>query len=289
MTAYHQWTSLLLAAALHGVAHAAVHFWDEIPASASTTIPAVVLDDYWISEFQRVNREVAAARDCKLVFFGDSITWSWSLGPATGKEIWEKQFAPYQPLNMGNSGDITPVMLHRVTRGNLDFPAGRHPKVAVLLCGISHDLTVVDAHETPKNSSATDARRQHPASLHPQIATRRDMNVATPYATEEQKLKTSHLRGVKSKTESGNEKRHPELQVPRDRVVSVRVVPPQARKRRNPATPNSPSEKIASVLPPSATECGTVASTTLRETSENALSWPPRFLMENELTRGRFE
>lgn len=39
---------------------------------------------------------------------------------------------------MGNSGDITPVMLHRVTRGNLDFPDGRHPKVAVMLCGINN-------------------------------------------------------------------------------------------------------------------------------------------------------
>jgi lysophospholipase L1-like esterase len=39
---------------------------------------------------------------------------------------------------MGNSGDITPVMLHRVTRGNLDFPAGRQPKVAVMLCGINN-------------------------------------------------------------------------------------------------------------------------------------------------------
>ena len=117
---------------------AAEHFWDEIPLSPSTTMPSEVLDDYWNSEFQRVNREVAAAQNTRLVFFGDSITWSWSLGPATGREIWENQFADYKPLNMGNSGDITPVMLHRVTRGNLDFAAGRHPKVAVLLCGINN-------------------------------------------------------------------------------------------------------------------------------------------------------
>lgn len=117
---------------------AADHFWDDIPHSPSTTRPPVVLDDYWNSEFQRVNREVSAAQNTGLVFFGDSITWSWSLGPATGKEIWENQFAPYKPINMGNSGDITPVMLHRVTRGNLDFPAGKHPKVAVMLCGINN-------------------------------------------------------------------------------------------------------------------------------------------------------
>lgn len=39
---------------------------------------------------------------------------------------------------MGNSGDITPVMLYRVTHGNLDFPKGKQPKVAVLLCGINN-------------------------------------------------------------------------------------------------------------------------------------------------------
>jgi lysophospholipase L1-like esterase len=39
---------------------------------------------------------------------------------------------------MGNSGDITPVMLYRVTHGNLDFPEGRQPRVAVLLCGINN-------------------------------------------------------------------------------------------------------------------------------------------------------
>ncbi|MFN0074956.1 MAG: GDSL-type esterase/lipase family protein [Prosthecobacter sp.] len=117
---------------------AAEHFWDEIPLSASTTRPSKVQDDYWNSQFLRVNREVAAAQETRLIFFGDSITWSWSLGPATGRDVWADQFAAYNPINMGNSGDITPVMLHRVTRGNLDFPAGRQPKVAVVLCGINN-------------------------------------------------------------------------------------------------------------------------------------------------------
>ena len=130
--------SLLVSALLVSALQAADTFWDEIPLSPSTTLPLVVLDDYWNSEFQRVNREVAAAHNTRLVFFGDSITWSWSLGPATGREIWENQFKDSHPINMGNSGDITPVMLHRVTRGNLDFPDGRHPKVAVILCGINN-------------------------------------------------------------------------------------------------------------------------------------------------------
>ena len=124
---------------------AAEQFWDEIPLSPSTALPSKVLDDYWNGEFLRVNREVVAAQGTRLVFFGDSITWSWSLGPATGREVWKNQFAAYNPINMGNSGDITPVMLHRVTRGNLDFPEGRHPKVAVLLCGINNFIVAQSA------------------------------------------------------------------------------------------------------------------------------------------------
>ena len=133
-----RWIYFLSGIFLISALQAAEHFWDEIPLSPSTTLPAKVQDDYWNGQFLRVNREVAAAQDTRLVFFGDSITWSWSLGPATGREVWADQFAAYNPINMGNSGDITPVMLHRVTRGNLDFPDGRHPKVAVILCGINN-------------------------------------------------------------------------------------------------------------------------------------------------------
>lgn len=114
------------------------HFWDEIPECPSTTAPAAITDDYWHGQFQRVNREVAAAKGTELVFFGDSITWSWSLGPATGKKIWEETYGKHNPINMGNSGDITPVMLHRVIHGNLAFQASEHPKVAVLLCGTNN-------------------------------------------------------------------------------------------------------------------------------------------------------
>jgi len=128
----------LLGALLSSAVQAGEHFWDEIPRSPSTTVPSEVLDGYWNGQFHRVNREVAGAQNARLVFFGDSITWFWSLGNATGREVWEDQFAAYNPINMGNSGDITPVMLHRVTCGNLDFPDGRHPRVAVLLCGINN-------------------------------------------------------------------------------------------------------------------------------------------------------
>ena len=121
------------------------HFWDPIPMSPSTTMPSKILDGYWHGQFERVNKAVSQARDSEIVFFGDSITWYWSLGGGKGESVWEASYAEYHPINMGNSGDITPVMLYRVTHGNLDFPKGREPKVAVLLCGTNNFVVTQSA------------------------------------------------------------------------------------------------------------------------------------------------
>ena len=114
------------------------HFRDKIPPSSSTTVPEQITDDYWHSEFERVNKVVVKAAGSQVIFFGDSITLGWSMGKAEGKAVWEKQFAKYHPINMGNSGDITPVMLYRAMKGNLDFAEGQAPRVAVLLCGTNN-------------------------------------------------------------------------------------------------------------------------------------------------------
>jgi acyl-CoA thioesterase-1 len=117
---------------------ASSHFWDEIPVSPSTTVPEKIVDDYWHGQYQRVNREVAQADEAQIVFFGDSITWLWSLGGGIGQDVWKEKYSGYHPINMGNSGDITPVMLYRVTHGNLEFAKAKQPKVAVLLCGTNN-------------------------------------------------------------------------------------------------------------------------------------------------------
>lgn len=121
-------------------------FWDPVPKSPSTTAPEKIHDKYWYGQFMRVNQAVAQAKQTQVVFFGDSITLAWShmLEPE-GKLLWDKQFGKYHPINMGNSGDITPVMLYRITHGNLDFPAGKEPKVAVLLCGTNNYVVTKSA------------------------------------------------------------------------------------------------------------------------------------------------
>lgn len=113
-------------------------FMDPVAQSSSTTMPEKIQDTYWHSQFVRVNNEVAKAKDVQVVFFGDSITKGWSMLSAQGKPVWEERFAKYNPINMGNSGGITPTMLYRVTQGNLDFAKGQAPRVAVLLCGTNN-------------------------------------------------------------------------------------------------------------------------------------------------------
>ncbi len=123
----------------------APHFWDEIPVSPSTTMPERLEDGYWHGQFERVNGEVANADNTDIVFFGDSITWYWSLGGGAGESVWRETYGGYDPINMGNSGDITPVMLYRATHGNLDFARGQAPKMAVLLCGTNNFVVTQSA------------------------------------------------------------------------------------------------------------------------------------------------
>ncbi len=76
---------------------------------------------------------VALAKEGKaqLVFLGDSITAGWG----RNKEIWEKAFGEYQPVNFGIGGDRTQHVLWRITNGELD---GIKPKGVVLMIGTNN-------------------------------------------------------------------------------------------------------------------------------------------------------
>ena len=69
-----------------------------------------------------------------LLFLGDSITAGW----AAKKDIWEKAFGQYKPLNFGIGGDRTQHVLWRITHGELD---GIHPKAVVVMIGTNNSAT----------------------------------------------------------------------------------------------------------------------------------------------------
>ena len=81
-------------------------------------LPAPRHDDWWTERFEELNTRY---RNWKgdLVFLGDSITemWEW---PGSGKNIWDKYWAPRNAANFGISGDCVEHVLWRLDHGNLD-------------------------------------------------------------------------------------------------------------------------------------------------------------------------
>ena len=68
----------------------------------------------------------------QVVFIGDSITDGWRGG---GKQVWDKHFGKYNPLNLGIGGDRTEHVLWRIDHGELD---GLNPKAVVMMIGTNN-------------------------------------------------------------------------------------------------------------------------------------------------------
>lgn len=81
---------------------------------------------------------VAKAGGVDLLFIGDSITDLWR---DSGKEVWEKYFAPLKAANFGICGDATQHVIWRLRHDEL---VGIHPKVVVLLIGVNNGDSVAD-------------------------------------------------------------------------------------------------------------------------------------------------
>lgn len=86
----------------------------------------------WKDRFLAKNSELAAQKDARIVFLGDSITQGWE-GP--GKAAWDKHFAPLGAVNWGYSGDRTEHLIWRLQNGDI---SRLNPEVAVLLIGTNN-------------------------------------------------------------------------------------------------------------------------------------------------------
>ncbi|RYY04967.1 MAG: mucin-desulfating sulfatase [Gammaproteobacteria bacterium] len=106
---------------------------DEAKLSGTTPAPRTI-EYSWMSvdtwnKMQAEDVAVAEKGGVDLLFVGDSITagWNW--------DIWQKNFAQYNPANFGVGGDHTGNLLWRLQHGD---KGNLKPKLVVLLIGVNN-------------------------------------------------------------------------------------------------------------------------------------------------------
>jgi beta-glucosidase len=92
--------------------------------------------DWWMprhkEKLDELRQLVGAGHSPQLVFIGDSITEGWA---KSGKEVWQRHYSAYHPLNLGYGGDLTENVLWRLQHGEID---GINPKAVVLMIGTNN-------------------------------------------------------------------------------------------------------------------------------------------------------
>lgn len=100
----------------------------EIRQSAATRVPAQPNNPARVAVLAKRAGETGA----EILFVGDSITEGWE---TTGREVWDRTYAPRKALDLGVSGDQTQHVLWRIAQGEMD---PFHPKAVVLMIGTNN-------------------------------------------------------------------------------------------------------------------------------------------------------
>lgn len=109
------------------------------PNNALVPVPKLEPDFYdWYLRHEEKCRLVRERRDFQVVCLGDSITHMFELahqGCVRGKAIWDRDLAPFRPLNLGFGWDRIQNVLWRVENGEVD---GLSPALFQVLIGTNH-------------------------------------------------------------------------------------------------------------------------------------------------------
>ena len=99
--------------------------------SEPTVTPEPGPYDWWpVRHESIVNR--AKQGNVDMILIGDSITHNLE---TSGKEVWDKYYAPRNTVNMGFSSDKTQNVIWRLLNGEID---GINPKLAVIMIGTNN-------------------------------------------------------------------------------------------------------------------------------------------------------
>jgi lysophospholipase L1-like esterase len=105
-----------------------------VPTAAHTAVTPVLRANNapWLKRHEGFGEIARATPRCEVLFLGDSITDHWR---SKGREIWDREYAPYGAVNFGISGDRTQHLLWRLQNGGI---GALRPKVVVMMIGTNN-------------------------------------------------------------------------------------------------------------------------------------------------------
>lgn len=108
----------------------------------SAVVPVARTGADWENRHAAQKALTSSGEKFQLALVGDSITHGWGGRPQPGAqwaggapELYDSLFGPYQPVNLGISGDRTQHVLWRLDDGVLD---GVNPKVCMVMIGTNN-------------------------------------------------------------------------------------------------------------------------------------------------------
>lgn len=117
-------------------------YYQQTTGASPTIVPEPVPLPAWETFNAQIDAN-AAKGNAQVVFLGDSITYNWqTVGPA----VWQQNYASFDALNAGISGDRTQNLIWRIEHGNLGTS---NPKIVVLMVGVNN----LGAGDSPQDTA----------------------------------------------------------------------------------------------------------------------------------------
>jgi lysophospholipase L1-like esterase len=105
------------------------------------TVPQPRTEEWGIGREKECIRRAREAKPAKVVFVGDSITQGWE---GEGSEFWAQRFEKLGALNLGNSGDRTEHVLHRLKEAPLTRLSPEHVVLMIGTNNLGHGSSNAD-------------------------------------------------------------------------------------------------------------------------------------------------
>ncbi len=107
----------------------------------TSVVPQPRSEEWGIGREKECIRRARESKPAKIVFVGDSITQGWE---GEGSEFWRERFDKLGALNLGNSGDRTEHVLHRLKEAPLTRLSPEHVVLMLGTNNLGHGSSTAD-------------------------------------------------------------------------------------------------------------------------------------------------